>query len=158
MYFHNSLIPSVTYLFLPHERKLKVNLRKNCVKCVLGVKVNQFRVEIAHVKMGTTPFKNWQTFKGKSTEYNVLIPFSIQTITLQSEYGFELHTCRTLEVPPSGCSCGTRIFFMGNQLGKMHFWWGWGGGHKSNKIAKMADFWPFPPLMGEGASGGRASD
>ena len=30
--------------------------RKGCAKCVLEVKVNQFRVEKTHVKMGTTPF------------------------------------------------------------------------------------------------------
>ena len=52
MYFHNSLIPIL--VFAPWEKK-KVNFRKICAKCVLGVKVKQFRVEIAHVKMGTTP-------------------------------------------------------------------------------------------------------
>ena len=51
MFFHNSLIPSVTYLFLPQERKLKVTLIK---------------VENTHVQMGTTLFNIPQQISGNS--------------------------------------------------------------------------------------------
>ena len=56
MYFYNSIIPSVTYLFLPQERKEDANLRYNCTKCVFGVN-NQLRVKITQVKMCTSSFK-----------------------------------------------------------------------------------------------------
>ena len=46
MYVHNSLIPSVSFLLLPQERKWEATLRWNCTKCVLGVKVDQLRVRI----------------------------------------------------------------------------------------------------------------
>ena len=39
VYFHNSLIPSVTYLFFPLERK-EVTLGQNWTNYVVGVKVN----------------------------------------------------------------------------------------------------------------------
>ena len=45
IYFHNSLIPSVTFLFLPGE-KIRSNLEVKLYKCVLGVKVDQLRVKI----------------------------------------------------------------------------------------------------------------
>ena len=53
MYFHNSLIPSDILTFAPGE-KIKSNLEVQLCKMCLRVKVNQFRVENTHVKMGTT--------------------------------------------------------------------------------------------------------
>ena len=55
-YYYNPQISASNSLYLvSYSRKLNVNLRRNCAKCV-RVKVNQFRVEIAYASMGTTLF------------------------------------------------------------------------------------------------------
>ena len=43
--------------FCPRRENKKVTLKLICAKCVIGVKVNQFRFENTPVKMGTAPFK-----------------------------------------------------------------------------------------------------
>ena len=53
-YFHNSLIPSVKYIFFPRRKKKGLKYPE----CVLGGTVNQSSIETPNViKMGTTLFK-----------------------------------------------------------------------------------------------------
>ena len=55
MYFHNSLIPSVTFLFLSQKEKLTSNLEVKLHKmCLSGQSPSVNLSENTHIKMGTT--------------------------------------------------------------------------------------------------------
>ena len=57
IYFHISLILSVTYLFFAPGEKIKSQLEVKLCKMCLGDQGQSIQIEITHVKMDTTPFK-----------------------------------------------------------------------------------------------------
>ena len=85
MYFHNSLIPSVTFLFLPKDRKIRSNLEVKLYKMCLRGHCWLVKSENTHVKMGTYHFKNDLVFVQTLCGYFTLKMRKLREVHLNPE-------------------------------------------------------------------------